>query len=152
MVKKVRKISAVVRGVCQEFAKKSSNYDFCEDDLSCMCATASMVLSATLNHFGENSGVVDANYDDFGHCWVKLGDLNIDITVSQFGGPEVCVRKGTPLIGEGRASFKTLYFGDVFETRKKLLKAGWPEGQIATKKNLQSMIKRSIKGVEKQKL
>lgn len=132
----------VIRKRCVKYVNsvRSRITDFDPHDLSCMCASASLIISK----FYEDKGVdVNIHYGYFGkfkdcHCWVKIGDYYGDITASQFGKKDVIVRKRS--IG----TTKRIFRGTLQQKYKQLKDDDWDKSQLL----LPSEVKRIVKGIK----
>jgi hypothetical protein len=92
----IRDVAEEVREKCLDFALSddSIGYDFNgKADLFSMCAVASATLFRELcrRRIGKNPKVVEGEYWAKEHCWVEVDGYVVDITASQFKGPQIVI-------------------------------------------------------------
>lgn len=116
--------------VAREKHKKGRSY-WCPDDLTGMCASASLILKYVLTHYEIPSVFIERCSDGGHHCWIKSCGYHVDITSTQFNGPKVYVEKvpfeDMPLPPDFRDHY---YLEPVKVIMKKLIKLGWDRGDI----------------------
>lgn len=79
---KVLNIAHAVRDWCEREVTRLTGYDFSGDpSLSCMCAYASTVLMACLNHFGIQNVFFCCGTQ---HAFLRVNRKILDITATQF--------------------------------------------------------------------
>lgn len=146
---KIKTIAKETRIVCEDFAARSKKYCFsrCED-LTAMCASASLVLKEVYDYYGIKADFWEKNSEECGHCWIKVEKLNIDITASQFGGPKVYIGKTAYRIRDWGRFHKIKHTEKIPET---LVALGWPESQVLNKKTIDKLKNRVIKRLENKK-
>lgn len=66
-------------------------------DVYDLCRNGATWVAGRLQMFGDDIKVIDGRWDTVSHCWVKLNDLNIDITLAQVVGhaPKLAVSDAT---------------------------------------------------------
>jgi hypothetical protein len=143
----IKIIARETRRVCENFAARSKRYDFSKcRDLTGMCASASLILKEVYSFYGYCVEFWEKNTECCGHCWVKIGDLNIDITASQFEGPKVYIgKKAFQIKGWGKFH-KIKHKEKISET---LYRLGWPKSQLLDQKVIDKLKNRVINKVEK---
>lgn len=86
----IQTIAAQVRSCVKRWVKNDPCIDY--KDLMGACAIASYTLWKALKVLGyEKANLVCVSTIDYGHCWVEYRGYVIDITATQFAGPEIAV-------------------------------------------------------------
>ncbi len=86
--KKVKEIALKIREATQRFATPAKQRMVFGDAeyLSCFCAIASHALLTAYKLHGIEAKMVIGDFKYDNHCWVEIGNMIVDITVSQFHG------------------------------------------------------------------
>lgn len=88
----VRGISKLVREKVKSWVSQNEAID--QEDLCGACAIASVALCEVLRHKGYKATLMATESENMGcHFWVEVSGYIIDITATQFGGPQVAIFK-----------------------------------------------------------
>lgn len=129
----INQIAQVTRARFELFQTRSSRW--WTNDLEGACGAAALVLKDVFDKVKIESYLVEQGTDP-GHCWVKVGDWNVDVTLTQFQGPKVYVSKREfPLPVKG----KSFYYGNVRKIRKELINVGWWAYDLLTVKQIENI-------------
>jgi len=161
--KELERMCAIMRNQLEEYAycheRRFPMFDLTH--LTNMCSSAALLVHSILLRSGivERSEVLIAyntlTYDAGCHCWVYADGLHIDLTATQFGGPEVYISREPYLANPDRVfncdgSIDGSYVvvdrvgcvnGEIGSIRAELLEDhGWPDGQIIETSGLYGMV------------
>lgn len=116
---------------CRDFFEAHVNKlkntpSYSSKNLECYCAVASWFLQTRISRYGIKSDLVVGKFKthlgwDSDHCWVRIGNDIVDITLTQFG------RYEKVYIAPHDGRFTPLYVGQKAYDRLRK----WPEEQSA---------------------
>ena len=106
--KELEEIQQIADHIRRQVKRWVKNDPSISSDLTGACAIASNALWQTLRLLGyDKANLVCVSTIDYGHCWVEYRGSVIDITASQFAGPEIAIFKRR----EAPSWFKTETWG-----------------------------------------
>lgn len=102
-----------------------------DEDLCGGCALAATIIAQELRKLGKKAHVI---WQD-SHCWTECDGYIIDVTATQFDGPEISISK----IGEKPNKwfwYRDEVHGEVIKNPKRKFYGGWPDGTEPYPKNI----------------